>query len=87
MTGNVESRAAALWRYILDGLEAAGVVGWTLFWGNVVRLHLVTGDPVDAGATALLLLGPVVALVAWRLGARMDAVDVETTPVERALSS
>lgn len=49
--------------------------GWTVFWLNVVRLHLVRGHPVDAGATLLITVLPVAGGYVWRTLTRLSSVD------------
>lgn len=40
-------------------------LGWILFWGNLVRLHLSMGDAVSAAFTAALFIGPLVVGILW----------------------
>lgn len=42
------------------------VLGWILFWGNLVRLHLSMGDAVSAALTAVLFAGPLVVGILWK---------------------
>lgn len=41
-------------------------LGWILFWGNLVRLHLSMGDAVSAVFTTVLFIGPLVVGILWK---------------------
>lgn len=41
------------------------VVGWTVFWSIVVRLHLRLGDTVGATTTGAVGAVPIVGLLVW----------------------
>lgn len=40
-------------------------IGWTLFWGNVARIHVSMGDFRSAFITVALFIGPILLAVTW----------------------
>lgn len=69
------SPSATAERAAVDVVVTLGAVGWAVFWLNVVRLHLATDAFVDAAATVVLVIGPMLALLAWRLAGWVGAID------------
>lgn len=48
-------------------------IGWILFWGNLVRLHLSMGDFTAAIVTIALFIGPLVVAMLWWIFKRVDS--------------
>lgn len=42
-----------------------GLVGWTVFWGLVVRLHVLAGDLVGITLTGAIAVMPIVGILLW----------------------
>jgi len=64
---------------------AVGLLGWTLFWANLARVHYAHGDLASALFTAGAFVGPVVAGVVWYAGELLGA-DMPTPSVGPSLS-
>jgi hypothetical protein len=62
-------------------LLVGGLVGWSLFWTNLVQLHYAAGDVASAVVTTALFIVPALALAAWRVVATLG-VDVPTPQID-----
>lgn len=69
-------------RILLEVGFLAVVVGWSLFWLNVVRIHYSQGALTDAAFTSLLFIAPAVLVLLWRTREALG-VDVPATPATR----
>lgn len=61
-----------------------GIVGWSLFWSNLVRVHYSQGDLASALFTAAVFVAPAVAVLGWYVGDTLG-VDVPLPNVDAPL--
>lgn len=58
-----------------------GLLGWSLFWTNLARLHYSQGDLLSALFTAAAFVGPAIAILGWyvgkSVGVDMPAPDID----------
>ena len=56
-------------------LVSVGLVGWSLFWSRVGRMHYAQGDLVSAAFTTTVFVLPAIGALVWYVGKSLD-IDV-----------
>lgn len=65
---------------------AVGLVGWSLFWSNLARVHYAMGDLASALFTAAVFVAPGIAALVWYVGEQLGA-DMPTPSVGSSSAS
>lgn len=53
--------------FLVEVAVLNGVVGWTYFWGLVVRLHYLEGDVANAALTGGVFVVPAILGLGWHV--------------------
>ncbi|KPN31159.1 hypothetical protein SY89_01902 [Halolamina pelagica] len=71
--GSVSAAASRIVDVATTVAVAVGLVGWTLFWSNLARLHYAHGELPSALFTAGAFVAPALAALVWYVGEGVGA--------------
>lgn len=88
--GSVRRTASSIGSRAVEAASTVALVGallgWSLFWSNLARVHYSQGDLASALFTAAVFVGPAIYGLGWYVGESMG-VDVPAPSIDTSVTS